>query len=208
MAVPIQFCTVVFRREQLAASFPGGLDAFVEFCATASYLEDDHLACVSFMATSETLDLVDRVTRQIPPSESLALALIDTFGSFPEVPPWLRTGEIDGTPCAWLADSPPGAVVSPPRYIGTRSFRTPFDAFAEQLGARRISIESSSPDSIEVTFRRDATTVDAAIVVDPDGVLAGLLTFLPSSRVDLVQYEALISDLEVTLRQLGWSESG
>jgi hypothetical protein len=208
MALPIEFCTVVFKKTQLAACFPGGLDAFFAFCDAPTYLEDDHLVRISFMATQEAHGLVERIASILPSEVAQAFdsAVVDRSTEPHNLPPWLMTGTIDDVQCAWMADVAPGALVNTPRSVGARFLRIPIARFRDELGALGILTENSSdaPDA-NFTLLRGTTRIDAVIGID-DGNLLGLITFLPNSRLpDLAEHEKLLVDLEAVLHQLGWT---
>ena len=110
MAVPIEFCTAIFLKEQLSARFPGGLDALFAFCDSATYLEDEQLVRISFVATSDALALVDRIVERVgTDAEPLVFAIVDHSVTPENLPPWLTVGDIDGTHCAWISGTPPGS---------------------------------------------------------------------------------------------------
>jgi hypothetical protein len=210
MAVPIEFCTAVFLKEQLTARFPGGLDALFEFCDSDTYLEDDHLVRLSFMATGDAVALVDRIADHVKAdsAEPLVFAIVDQSVTPRNLPPWLSVGDVAGTPCAWVSGTQPGSIASVPKSFSARFFRIPFSSFVGRIARLGISVESSSPTAIEIAFHRDATRVDATVGVDDDGILFGISTFPPHSRtVDRTRHDGLLADLEATLRELGWNGS-
>jgi hypothetical protein len=210
MAVPIEFCTAVFLKEQLSARFPGGLDALYAFCDSATYLEDDHLVRISFVATSDALALVDRIVERVGTEvgEPLVFAIVDHSVTSANLPPWLSVGDVAGTLCAWISATSPGSVAAVPKSFSARFFRVPYASFIEKIAARGISVERSSPTAIDVTFHRDSIRVDATVGIDDEGILFGVLTFPPRSRfVDVNHHDRLLADLESTLRDMGWNGS-
>ncbi len=210
MAVPIEFCTAVFLKEQISARFPDGLDGLFLFCDSDAYLEDDYLVRISFMATGDAIALVDRIADRLKAvaAEPLVFAIVDHSVTPKNLPPWLSVGNVAGTHSAWFTGMPPGPVAAAPKCFSARFFRVPFAAFVDRIVKHGISVESSSPAAIEVSFRRDATRIDATVGVDDDGILFGINTFPPRSRnVDKTQHDRLLDDLGSTLRDLGWNGS-
>lgn len=210
MAVPIEFCTAVFLKEQLSARFPGGLDELYAFCDSVTYLEDAHLVRVSFVATRDALALVDRVVERVgtDSGEPLVFAIVDRSVTPENLPPWLAVGDVGGTLCAWISGTSPGPMVTVPKSFSARFLRVPYASFTDKLAALGISVELAAPATIDVTFHRAATRIDATVGVDGEGKLFGILTFPPRSRsVDVIRHDQLLADLESTLRDLGWQGS-
>lgn len=205
MAVPLEFCCAVFRKDRIAANFPGGLDAFFTFCDAPTYLEDDNLIRVSFMTTSEAYALVNRTVEQLSagPQESFA-AVVDLSVAPANLPAWLGVGDIDDSRCAWLAGSPPGAVKAGVRCFTARFFCVPFDLFVDRLAELGVSVADSST-ATDVTFCRQGARVDAVIGIDDDRNLFGILTQLPATRsASVVEHNLLLDDIQASLEALGW----
>jgi hypothetical protein len=208
MAVPIEFCTVVLKKAQLIALFPGGLEAFFSFSNTPTYIEDDHLVRVAFMATYEAERFLENVANCLPgkTSPELTCAVLGSAADSSLVPSWLSVGTIDDTPCAWLAGSPPGRVTRTPRSFGARFFRIPFPLFSDELRSRGIIIERLEDNY--VIFVRDQTRIEALLGIDDQDIVFGLLTHVPRTRtIDSSSHDQVLLDLESTLRQLGWDRS-
>jgi hypothetical protein len=209
MAVPIEFCTVILEKAQLAVGFPGGLDAFFSFSDMPTYIEDDHLVRVAFMATHEAEAFVERVANSLSQeySEGFRCAVLARAADPSNVPPWLSVGTIDDTRCAWFARATPGRLIRPPRCFGARFFRVPFSRFIDELRTRGITVErlSLAGGTAEVSFARDRARIEAVLGMDEHDVVFGVMTFPPKTRVlELSSHDQLLLDLESALRRCGW----
>jgi len=201
MALPIEFLTLIFRKSELAG-FPGGLDAFARVCDAPSYLEDEHLVRVSFMSNADADALLDRVF-DVLPAERLSYAALDLRTDPTELPSWLDSDR--GS--VWLAGTDPGPLVQLPRGISARFFRTTVARLTDALSERGVLVDvrdSGHPGIVDATFTRTSTRIEAWLVTDEEE-LVGLLTHVPRERsLDLEQYEQLLSEIELTLREVGW----
>lgn len=205
MAVPIEFLTLIFRKSELA-EFPGGLDAFARVCDAPTYLEDEHLVRVAFMSNADADALLDRVF-DVLPAERLSYVVLDLRPDPSELPSWLDRDR--GS--VWLAGTDPGPLVQLPRGISARFFQTTIACFTDALRRRGILVDvrdSGHQGIVDAIFTRPSTRIEAWLVADQEQ-LVGLLTQVPRERsFDLQQYEQLLSEIEVTLRELGWNGAG
>jgi len=207
MALPIEFFTLVFRKADIAASFPGGLDAFLKLCDAPTFLEDDHLVRMSFMGLSD-VDAVLNLIDSARPADELRYAVVQIGIDRSQVPAWLATD--DTSSYVWLAETVPGPIVEPPGYFGAYFTPIPLASFNDALRTRGVGLEMHSNESEvhEVTFLRGSTFVDAWLVADEQQYMRGLITQAPRGRrINLGEHQQLIADLEAVVRDLGWDGS-
>lgn len=205
MAIPIEFCSVILRKDLLSSDFPGGVDAFFDISASGSYLEDEYLVRVSFMTTKDAWTLVDQVAARTgapTPTEELA-AVVDGSTGSADMPSWLESGTLSGQKCVWLATTAPGSIAAPLYCFSARHFRIELGAFREMLSRYGIALESPVLRD-EWVLVRGATEVEAIVGIDDDA-LVGIMTLPPRTRSpDRLAHNKLLADLELVLRTLGW----
>lgn len=111
VSVEIEFFSVIVRKAQLAAAYPGGLDAFC--VRNPNNLEDEHLAKVGFMGGSDADTFIAELeTHGLRCSETSDSDIAFIFrASDAPLPAWLTIGEHEGAACAWHRDFPPGALI-------------------------------------------------------------------------------------------------
>jgi hypothetical protein len=205
MAVPIEFCSVVVRKDLAALSFPRGLDELFEVCDSGAYLEDAHLARVAFMSTEGACELAERILARLANEPSSGVAIVDHSTSAADLPAWLELGDIAGHRCVWLASAPAGPVAVAPSSFLARFLRVDLSALTEQLTRRGVVVAAPPAAPSELELRRGQTRVVVIVAVDDDGHILGLMTHPPRAREpDLRAHDALIADLDASLQALGW----
>ena len=167
MAVPIEFVTLIIPKTELERSLEGGLDAYFELCSAPSYLEDEHLTRVSFMAHQYTYELLEQVLALGMPEQRDGVptfAVLDRSSDSTTLPPWLEIGVVDEVRCVWLHGKRAGLLVSPPRVVSIRGVHIPRDALATELSQHAVEVHFEAEGKAEdcnLLFRSARATVEA-----------------------------------------------
>ena len=106
-----------------------------------------------------------------------------------------------------MAGTNPGDVLRPGRCFSTNSVQVPIRGFYAALHDRGISDDGNPIESVVcATFSRRSARVEAWLVIEND-ILVGVIASAPYGRgITLQNNEQLLSDIETTLRELGWKE--
>ncbi len=102
---------MIVRKSAAERQYPGGLDGLTRL-EVPNFLEDEHLARISFMSTREAFCLayeLEAAGLRFSDSAESDIAVITWSDA--TFPPWLSVGECQGHGACWLAGGPPGKLI-------------------------------------------------------------------------------------------------
>ena len=116
MAIDLEFCTLLFPKDLIEQSFPGGIEEFCVVCGGYCFKEDENLIGISTMSTRDCMDIVDQVMEKGYPDRyqgTSSWALVERIYEQKDLPAWLNIGR-EGGSNVWHAEHEKGAVVYAP----------------------------------------------------------------------------------------------
>lgn len=181
-ALTFEFCTLIIPKADLENCLDGGVERyFWDICdSQGSYLEDEHLTRVSYMASNYALEALARIESLVS-LDDFRVAIIGGLSDFEESD-WLEHGIIDGCSACWLTGTNPGLLRSIPEGIGRRGLDIHFEDFCERLKNQGLTFELSDNLAVgNAVIRGQSLSVHALVHVEGQRLRA-MMTFNPSSR--------------------------
>ncbi|MCA9622298.1 MAG: hypothetical protein KC731_24910 [Myxococcales bacterium] len=198
MALPLEFSSVILRKDALDRRLPGGVDDFARF-ELPNWAEDEHLVRVGYMASAESTTLVEallaRGLRDDP--EDGDVAVVESFG--PPAASWLEIGDVDGTRACWLRGVAPGELVALGRHVSIWLVPSGDGAAAVRRAARHLSA-SLRGSGEQLQCLRDDALVNVLVVARPhDDTTVVIVSRDIARRAAAADDGLLMSQLELHL---------
>jgi len=120
MAIEMECLSVVVPKSVIELRYPGGLSQYRDDCPNQTFLEDEHLTRIGFMAPSDVKNFTDHLIALglvflDERMRSVELVVVDMMGGPTTDCKWLKFKNDERGSRCWLRGTRPGKLSKPER---------------------------------------------------------------------------------------------